>query len=313
MKVLIAGVNGFFGNKLAETLLLKNYKVIGIGLNPIPSISDIEYHRIDLTENVNIDDLTEKCDVIFHFSSLTAHNDIVNNPVLAESININGARIIIESIARHKKKKKFIFASSGKVYGNHNKLPIKENFKTEPTNVLGKIKKNTERFIETRINGKDEFVILRIFNVYGPKQKENFVIPTILNQINLQKDKKNHYTISLGSTNHKRDYIYIDDLVQLFEKIATSKSLLNNINYFNVGSGIPISVNDIINIISHILSTDISISIEQKRLRNDESEVEYCSNEKISTLLSWFPKTDLITGLKNCIDDFGIYRNYTYK
>ena len=63
------------------------------------------------------------------------------------------------------------------------KLPLTENHKTRPLNSLGKYKRTTEKFINSRINSKDKFIILRIFNIYGPGQKDNFLIPTIFNQI----------------------------------------------------------------------------------------------------------------------------------
>jgi len=300
LSILITGVNGFFGKKLANYFLSKNYVVYGIGRNKESKVINVRYWQIDLSANENIDHIVKECQTIYHFAGLTSHNEIVNNTQKARKVNINGTRILLNSFKKFKESKTLVYASSGKVYGHYKSLPLSEDHDTRPLNSLGKLKRDTEKYIEAKLNDKDRFVILRIFNVYGPGQKDNFLIPTIFHQIknNL---KQNKCTIDLGNIDHKRDYIFIDDLVNLFFKMHKLKNLKTGVNIYNVGSGIPIDVNNILKKIAYILNINIKANINPKKLRHDEHDVEYSDIEKISKLTGWKPKVNLESGLKNYI------------
>ena len=67
----------------------------------------------------NIDHIIKKCDVIYHFAAVTAHDDIVNNTQMAEDITIDGTKLLLDSINKCKDSKLFIYASTGKVYGKY--------------------------------------------------------------------------------------------------------------------------------------------------------------------------------------------------
>ncbi len=302
MRILITGVNGFFGKKLAYYFLSKNYLVYGIGRNKKSKIDNIRYWQIDLSLENNIDHIIKKCDVIYHFAAITAHDEIINNTQMAEQITIDGTRLILDSIEKCKDSKLFVYASTGKVYGRYKTLPLTENHKTNPLNALGRIKRNTEKFINSRINKKDKFVILRIFNVYGPGQKDNFLIPTIFNQIKSNLNKK-QITILLGNTSHQRDYLFIDDLIKLFFDLIKLKTIKKEISFYNVGSGIPLDVNQILEEIMKILSINIQVKINPLKLRKDEHNIEYCSIQKISSLTGWKPETNIETGLRSYINN----------
>ena len=309
MKVLITGVNGFFGLKLAKHLSSKNIEIHGIGLNEYCRADNIHYHKIDISSSNNIDHIIEDCDIIYHFAAITSHDAIVTNPVLARKVNIDSTKILLDSIEKQKKSILFIYASSGKIYGDYDSLPILETCKPQPMNILGIIKRQTEKYIDSRSNDKDTFVILRIFNVYGPGQKESFLIPTILKQLLPHLIKNNEAIIQLGNIYDKRDYIHINDLVKLFSKLNPLMHHEKGTNYYNVGSNKSIDAYSIIKMLEDILKIKIIVNINKNKLRNDERDDEYCSNEKISKLLNWSPEVNLEAGLKSCIP----YFNNEYK
>ena len=304
MKVLITGVNGFFGLKLAKHLSSKNIEIHGVGLNKYCQVDNIHYHKIDISNPNNIDHIIEDCDIIYHFAAITSHDAIVSNPELAKKVNIDSTKILLDSIEKQKKSILFIYASSGKIYGDYDSLPILETCKPQPMNILGTIKRQTEEYIDSRSNDKDTFVILRIFNVYGPGQKESFLIPTILKQLLPHSIKNTEAIIQLGNIYDKRDYIHINDLVKLFSKFNPSMHYEKGTNYYNVGSNKSIDPYSIVKMLEDILKIKIIVNINKSKLRNDERNDEYCSNEKISKLLNWSPEVNLEAGLKSCISYF---------
>ena len=112
LRVLITGVNGFFGLKLASYLLSKKFQVYGIGRNKKAKIDGIHYSQIDVSLENDIDHIVKKCDIIYHFAALTAHDDIINNPDITEEVSINGTKLLLDSIEKQSDSKVLIFASS---------------------------------------------------------------------------------------------------------------------------------------------------------------------------------------------------------
>ena len=209
MKILITGINGFIGQHLASELLKKGHYVIGLSRGNKCSIKSIsKYFSGSVLDKELVTRAIKNVDVVVHLAALTAHKDIVDNRFKTLETNFLGTQNILNVFSKSKTTKNFLYASTGKVYGNIVKLPITETHPTNPLNILGKSKLITEKLIDfyalaTLSTSKKEFVIFRTFNVYGPGQGKNFLIPTIINQLSLNKKE-----ITLGDIDAKRDYEY---------------------------------------------------------------------------------------------------------
>ena len=297
MAILVTGINGFLGQALAKSLVKNNHRVIGIGRQNNCQTAGIEYHQIDLSKPQDLSQFITRCKIIYHLAALTAHEDIVNNTLETEKISLLSTDNLLNPIINDPNPKIFIFPSSGKVYGNYDSLPIMESQKPDPINLLGKIKRKTENYIDTKANDKDSFLIFRIFNVYGPNQRENFVMPTIINQLIKKKSNAGSFKITLGDVEAKRDYIFIDDVIELLTKVSNSSLIPKRTTYINVGSGKAINVKKIISLISNIIKKEIIINIDKSRYRSDELQIEYSNVEKAYKLFNWRPKTSLKTGI----------------
>ena len=133
------------------------------------------------------------------------------------------------------------------------------------------------------------FSILSIFNVYGPNQKPEFLIPTILSQI------KNNKVI-LGDIKSKRDYLYIKDLITAFLTIVKNKE--KGVQIYNVGSGVSTSAEDIVRAIEKISKKKLSIEVDKSKLRKNEMPDEKADISKLK-ILGWNPKYNVHSGLKD--------------
>lgn len=288
-KILITGANSFIGRHLSQKLQLSGYYVIGIGTSPKPKNLKLnKYISTDFEYSKNLQEIDCDTKTVYHLASVTEHNKIMHCYDFTQKKLLTQ----INNLLKHLQKleiEKFIFTSSGKVYGAFNNKGYKENDIIIPNTKLGKIKKTIEDAIIKNFNNLGiQIIIARIFNVFGPKQKNSFVIPYIFSQLNKSQ-------IFLGNLSHKRDYLFISDVIEALICLKNYQSK-NNVEIFNVGSGKGTSVREILNIIEKIYGKTLNIKIENKKLRNEENILEFCNNSKIKSL-SWEQKISLREGL----------------
>jgi len=298
--VLVTGSAGFIGGRLIDILTKDDdYFIIGIGRkrreNLMALYKNFRYVPLDILDYDALEKLwrNNNIDIVIHLAALTAHKEIIDNPIETLEINLQGTLNLLDCFSKSSTSK-FIYASTGKVYGEIKYLPIDEEHPTNPKNLLGKSKLLTENLIEffsvISQNSMKEFDIVRIFNVYGPKQRNYFLIPTILNQI---KNKRKYLT--LGNITDRRDYIFIDDLIN-FLCTLIRRDISIGLNYFNLGSGRSYSAEEIIEVVKKILKLNIKIKVDSSRMRKDESPEERAKISKVKAI-DWKPKYSLEKGL----------------
>jgi len=301
MNVLITGINGFIGRNLAAHLSKRGYGVIGIDISKDCVVNHISaYYSGSILDNDLISKVIKNVDVIIHLAALTSHTDIVNNKFRTLEINLKGTQNILDAFNCSERAHKFIYSSTGKVYGEIKQVPITEKSPTKPLNILGKSKLITEQLIDFYSDSDKDFTIFRIFQIYGPNQQNNFLIPTILSQVDNICKKK--VKIVLGDIKAKRDYVYVDDVINAFIKAIEVKNK-TNLNIFNICTGKPSSAEEIVEIIAVQLGIHVDIEINKKLFRSDEMDVEYGSYKKAQNFLEWSPQFTLEQGLINTIEN----------
>ena len=300
MNIFITGINGFIGKHLAKMLIANKHYVIGLDIQEECAVSSVsEYFKGSVLDDTIIKKVMKNVDVVVHLAALTAHKDIVNNKFEALEINFRGTKNILDAFVNSPRARRFIYSSTGKVYGDIKSLPITETHPALPLNILGKSKYITERLIDFYNSGEKKIVIFRIFNVYGPEQKENFLVPTILSQIS-NVPNNSETEIVLGDIVSERDYVYIDDVVRAFVLGAESK-LKYCFSIFNVATGKGTNAKTIVDQIAKIKKSKIKIQVNKKLLRADEKDVEFASFEKAKKILGWEPIYNLKEGLEKII------------
>ncbi len=302
MRVLITGINGFIGKHLANFLIERNYSVAGLDNKKkcfVKGVKDYFYGSV-LNKKI-VEKAVKNSDVVIHLAALTAHEEIVDRKFETLEINFLGTKNVLDSFLNSKTAKKFLYPSSGKVYGTITSLPITEEYSCLPLNALGRSKLITERLIDfyaAESRGKS-FIIFRIFNVFGPGQKTSFLIPTILKQI------QESNSIILGDIKAKRDYIYINDVINAFV-LSLEREADSNFSIFNLSSNKETSAEEIVSKIAEIIGRKIKIKINKSKIRKNEMSVEYGSSEKIRKLLGWKPKYSIEEGLKETIKFYNL-------
>lgn len=283
-KILITGSQGFIGSHLLRELLSENEI---IGLNISKDFKTKNYKpRIKNIVKLKPSDIKESLDGIIHLAALTDVEFCNKFPKKCIETNILGTQKILE-LAR-KKNCKLIFVSTSHVYGIPKKLPIKENYSTNPTSLYAKSKRLAEILCEeySKAYGLD-VSILRLFSVYGKNSPPHLVTSRIISQL----DKK---TIQLGNVSSRRDFVYIDDAINAIKIVLKN---CRNFGIYNVGTGKSHSILEVCNLIKKLTNKKTPVKTITIIRRKDDAKEIVADISRIKRL-GWKPQTPLENGLK---------------
>ena len=291
-KVLITGIGGFLGRILAGRLIHEKYKVYGIGRHSAHS-KNVTMYKADILDEREMVKLCKDKDHIVHLAAVTEYKNLRDFPMKSLKINVIGTFNMLNAFSKSKAKN-FIYPSSGKIYGEPKYLPYDELHSVNPKTNLGKMKKICEDLISYFSTSLEKsFLVLRMFNVYGNGQKKDFLFPSILTQVNNEKRQ-----ITLGDIESRRDYIYVEDVMDCFSKMM--KKSKNGLEIYNLGSGVSYSAQDIVNTIGKLKGIRIKIKIDKGTLRNNEAFEERADITKLKKV-GWIPKYNLEKGLSEML------------
>lgn len=277
-KILVTGSTGFIGKHLVRGLRDAGYEIIEAN-----SLSG------DIAEESTWIKFP-KTDVVIHLAGKSFVPASWTDPGSFISCNLMGTVAALNYCKRHDSRLIFI---SSYLYGNPLKLPIPETATLNPTNPYALSKKLAEEACKFYSDSLGiNITILRPFNVYGPGQDENFLVPSILRQVALGK------CIEVKDLEPKRDYIYINDLV---DAILKAVSYQNNFGIFNIGSGKSHSVQELIQIIQDIYGTELPVHSGVER-RKDEIMDTVADITLANVQLQWEPKWSLERGIRQMLN-----------
>lgn len=277
-KLLITGSNGFIGKNFIE-YYSKEYEIIEV-------TKYSTYNILDLNSLLTINDI----DVVLHFAAKTFVPHSFDNPYEFYEFNIKSTLNIAE-LCRIKKIKKIIYLNSY-TYGNPLYLPIDEKHPISFHSPYNKSKFLAEEVLFNYLENYTDVISLRLFNIYGKYQNNNFLIPSILNQISTNE-------ITVKDLNPKRDYLYIKDLISLINIIINTKDAKG---VYNIGSGLSYSVIEIIDIIKTIHKYDFVVK-SQNIVRQNEVMDCYANINKLKKEFKWSPSYSLYTGLEDYLQE----------
>ena len=298
MKYLVTGGVGFIGNNIVRLLLEYGHDVDivdNLQVGKIENIKDIigkvNFSQIDIRDREKLEKVVKNYDGIFHEAALTSVPESFQKPEEYNDVNVIGTKNIFEIANREKIR--VVYASSSSIYGNAAQVPIKEKYERKPINPYGQTKLDdeilAEKFEELSVIG------LRYFNVYGIGQNISYagVITKFLEQI---KNKK-PLTIN-GNGNQVRDFIHVKDIAKA--NLAAMESNVKK-SFFNVGTGISTSINDLAKMMIELSDNDNEI-IHGLELEGD-IESSQADMEFTKKSINWNYSIDLKEGLTELIQN----------
>ncbi len=280
MKILVTGFSGFIGKHLLERLNQTNHELILMDLANGFDICDWE--QVKQVENV---------DFIVHLANLSFIPASYEQPKRFYETNYLSTLNMLE-LCRINNAKMIFFSSY--VYGHPQYQPIDENHPIQAYNPYSQTKVICESLCEGyNRDFKVPITIFRPFNIYGKGQNPDFLIPTIIQQVQSGK-------IVIKDDRPKRDYIYIEDVIDAIITVIESKNENNFLKKYNLGSGISYSVKEIVDIVRGFFDTEIEYLCSNERRPNEVMDT-IADISKIKSELNWQPKISIQEGLKKMI------------
>ncbi len=253
---LVTGGGGFIGSHLVEHLLDEGHQVrvidnflTGRRENLKAYLNQIELYQEDIRNPEAIRSIVQGVDYVLHQAALPSVARSLIDPLSCHQINTGGTLNLLLA-AREAKVKRFVFASSSSVYGANPKLPKQEAMHTEPLSPYAISKLAAELYCQNfyQLFGLPA-VILRYFNVFGPRQDPNSeyaaVIPKFIKAL-LAKEAPTVY----GDGEQSRDFTYIDNVVDANLLAVRSPSAPGRI--FNIGCSRRTTLNQLLAIMKKI-------------------------------------------------------------
>ncbi len=293
--VLITGGNGFIGTHLASALVSAGANLKVLDLKKNPANKNIKQFCGSILDKHLIERALKSIDIVFHYAALIGVEKIYNIPREVLKVNFEGTKVLLDSSVKAGVKK-FIFASSSEIYGNPCELPLSEVSPKAPISTYGISKLASEEYCSIfSLEYNIIITIIRHFNVYGPLQKESFVISNFIRNV-----MKNKPPVIYGNGNQSRCYTYITDAVNGILLASGLKAGENEI--FNIGTDERISILKLAEII--IRHSNKNLAPEYKkfgdgiRVENREILDRQPNISKAEKKLSYKVNTSLHEGIK---------------
>lgn len=317
-KILITGGIGFIGSNLAR-VLIKLGVDISVVDNVLPESSanlfnimdiknQIKIYFCDLRDSYSLPHIIKDTDIIFNLAGYSSHIGSMRNPFFDLEMNCVSHLNLLETCRRYNPRVKIIFTSTRQVYGRPQYLPVDEKHPLNPVDINGIHKLTVERyhilFFKTY---KLKSTILRLPNVYGPgmaiKDETLGFIGTFIG-----KAIKGEKIKIFGSGKQKRDFLYVDDVIDALLRCAFSEKAVGEV--YNLGHNNRYSLMEVVEILKTYYEFDYEIvDFPEERKKIDIGDY-YGDFSKIYNNLGWSPKIDLKEGLEITINYYYKFKNY---
>jgi NAD dependent epimerase/dehydratase len=307
-RTLVTGAGGFIASHLVQRLLDEGVSVRALcrytSRREIGNLTDLPESTRDEVEIV-FGDLLDRdfvakaiagCDAVYHLAASISVPYSFVAPREVVRTNVEGTLNVLTA-ARDAQTPRILHMSSSEVYGTAQYTPIDEAHPLHVQSPYAASKVGADKLAESFFLAFEVPVrVARPFNTFGPRQSLRAVIPTIVAQA-LDGD-----VVRLGALSPSRDFVYVADTADALVRLVAEPTASGQT--FNVATGVDVSVEDVVGIVSELLGRELVVEVEPARLRPGDSEVfQLCGDSsKLRELVGWEPTTNLRDGIAAVID-----------
>lgn len=295
MNILVTGAAGFIAFHLIEDLLKNQQnKIIGIdnfysgtreNINYLKSCDKnnlFTFIEVDIRDFETINKIIKENNItqVYHLAAIVSVQESISNPLLSNEVNVKGTLNILEA-SRQNKVKRVVFSSSAAVYGDEPTLPKDENSLTKPISPYGYEKLMSEQYMKLYSKLYNvETVILRYFNVYGPRQSFKSDYSGVISIF--EKKFKNDEILNIyGDGKQYRDFVYVKDVSKANIKAMNTPNISGEI--FCIGTGNKTSINNVVEVLN--IKYDKNIEAKYLSQRDGDIKESVCKNDKLKRVL----------------------------
>lgn len=309
MRILVTGGAGFIGSHVSERLLRDRHDVIIVddmndyysprvkrmNLQQIQKFGTPRYYECDIRDEKIIESVFREGlpEAVIHLAACVGVRPSLDHALLYESVNVAGTMVLLEQ-SRRNGVSKFLFASSSSIYGIADRIPSSENDSANfPISPYGVTKLAGEKlcFSYSHLYGLSA-VCLRLFSVYGPRQRPDLVIHKFTEAIDSGRP-----ILVFGDGSASRDYTFIDDVV---EGIISALFYPARYDVFNIGNSSPTSVLSLIRLIEGVLCKQADIKFLEAQA--GDVPATFADISKARRMLGYEPRTPITLGIRQFIN-----------
>ncbi|MDQ6849727.1 MAG: GDP-mannose 4,6-dehydratase [Actinomycetota bacterium] len=303
---VVTGSGGFFGGQLAHGLLSRGARVRAFlryrsdghlgqlaGLQGDPGL-DLWWG--DVRDEATLGPVLEGADVVFHLAALVSVPHSYTDPAGYVQTNVVGTVNVLRE-AQAARMRRIVVVSTSEVYGTAQTELIDEDHPLVAQSPYAATKIAAEKLCESFFHTYGTpVVVVRPFNLYGPGQSRRAVIPEIVAQA------LTGGPVYIGSRDTVRDFNYVPDTVDALIRLCTFDDAVGKV--FNIGSGRPTSINDVIATVERILGRRLEMHTDPARVRPVGSEVRRlrADSTRLRTLIGPWACAPLAEGITQVVE-----------
>jgi nucleoside-diphosphate-sugar epimerase len=304
-KALVAGGAGFIGSHIVDKLLENDIEVTVFDNLSTGSMENLEQHKHnknlhfvkgDIRNTEQVGAVIANIDAVFNDAAVVSVRLSIDNPMLVNDVNVNGALNLLKASA-DSGVKRFIQASSASVYGDPEALPVKENMLPKPISPYAVSELAAESYAKAFHKAYGlETVCLRYFNVYGRRQSYSpytGAITIFMNQL-----LNNEPVTIFGDGEQTRDFVYVEDVASANILALTGKDAAGEI--FNIATGAATSVNALVKALVRIVDGKGTKPLHTEP-KPGEIKHSWASIEKAKRILGYKPIFAIDNGLERLV------------
>ncbi|HEY3184550.1 MAG TPA: NAD-dependent epimerase/dehydratase family protein [Gaiellaceae bacterium] len=305
-RVLVTGGAGFIGSNLVRDLLERgeNVRVLdnfATGNRANLDGLDVEVIEGELRSYERVHNAVRGVETVFHLGALGSVPRSVQDPLTSSAVNIEGTLNVLLA-ARDEGVRRVVFSSSSSVYGTRRDLPVTEATAPDPLSPYGVAKLAAERYCVSfsRVYHRFETVVLRYFNVFGPRQSPFSQYAAVIPRFATAIAAGQPITIE-GDGEQSRDFTYVQNVVDA--TLAAADAADVNGRIFNVSAGSPATVNEIADTIGRIVGKPVERRHEPPR--PGDIRASWADVSEARRALGYEPHIGLEDGLRRTLEALG--------